>query len=171
MVYSLLAHRLHGGTSCYVPSLTERSRSNLHSLADKQACRLASLDYHAPACIFLRIDAIHHFVMIPYGTSCQFHTATSCGFHTRLWRDFSFEFETLLRNGKNIFFLFYDIGTTTFGRRHASRLCIPLAVYCQARRTAVICGIPGTFWREQASALRLFFTFREFYAILISNSY
>jgi hypothetical protein len=23
-------------------------------------------------------------VMIPYGTSCQFHTATSCGFHTRL---------------------------------------------------------------------------------------
>ena len=90
--------------------------------------------HHAPACIFLRIDAIHHFVMIPYGTSCQFHTATSCGFHTRLWRDFSFEFETLLRNGKNIFFLFYDIGTTTFGRRHASRLCIPLAVYCQARR-------------------------------------
>ena len=75
MAYSLLAHRLHGGTSCYVPSLTERSRSNLHSLADKQACRLASLDYHAPACIFLRIDAIHHFVMIPYGTSCQFHTA------------------------------------------------------------------------------------------------
>ena len=52
MAYSLLAHRLHGGTSCYVPSLTERSRSNLHSLADKQACRLASLDYHAIACIF-----------------------------------------------------------------------------------------------------------------------
>ena len=51
MAYSLLAHRLHGGTSCYVPSLTERSRSNLHSLADKQACRLASLDYHASACI------------------------------------------------------------------------------------------------------------------------
>ena len=56
MAYSLLAHRLHGGTSCYVPSLTERSRSNLHSLADKQACRLASLDYHASACILLRID-------------------------------------------------------------------------------------------------------------------
>ena len=66
MVYSLLAHRLHGGTSCYVPSLTERSRSNLHSLADKQACRLASLDYHASACILLRIDYIHHYVMIPY---------------------------------------------------------------------------------------------------------
>ena len=43
--------------------------------------------YHAPACIFLRIDAIHHFVMIPYGTSCQFHAATSCGFHPRLRRD------------------------------------------------------------------------------------
>ena len=37
--------------------------------------------------VLLRIDAIHHFVMIPYGTSCQFHTATSCGFHTRLRRD------------------------------------------------------------------------------------
>ena len=43
--------------------------------------------HHAPACIFLRIDAIHHFVMIPYGTSCQFHAATSCGFHPRPWRD------------------------------------------------------------------------------------
>ena len=32
----------------------------------------------------MRIDSIHHFVMIPYGTSCQFHTATSCGFHARL---------------------------------------------------------------------------------------
>ena len=39
----------------------------------------------------LRIDAIHHFVMIPYGTSCQFHTATSCGFHTRLRRDWDAE--------------------------------------------------------------------------------
>ena len=37
--------------------------------------------------VLLRIDAIHHFVMIPYGTSCQFHAATGCGFHTRLWRD------------------------------------------------------------------------------------
>ena len=37
--------------------------------------------------VLLRIDAIHHFVMISYGTSCQFHTATSCGFHTRLRRD------------------------------------------------------------------------------------
>ena len=39
----------------------------------------------------LRIDAIHHFVMISYGTLCRFHAATSCGFHTRLRRD-------LLRN-------------------------------------------------------------------------
>ena len=74
MAYSLLAHRLHGGTSCYVPSLTERSRSNLHSLADKQACRLASLDYHASACISpsdgfhasLRDDSIQGFALIPY---------------------------------------------------------------------------------------------------------
>ena len=29
--------------------------------------------------VYLRIDVIHHFVVIPYGTSCQFHTATSCG--------------------------------------------------------------------------------------------
>ena len=64
MAYSLLAHRLHGGTSCYVPSLTERSQSNLHSLADKQACRLASLDYHAPACIPLRIDSIQGYALI-----------------------------------------------------------------------------------------------------------
>ena len=62
----MLARRLHGGTSCYVPPLTERSRSNLRSLADKQACRLASLDYHASACIPLRIDYIQHFVLIPY---------------------------------------------------------------------------------------------------------
>ena len=73
MAYSLLAHRLHGGTSCYVPSLTERSRSNLHSLADKQACRLASLDYHASACI--------SFGLIPYAAKLQFHTAYG-GFHT-----------------------------------------------------------------------------------------
>ena len=64
MAYSLLAHRLHGGTSCYVPSLTERSQSNLHSLADKQACRLASLDYHASACIFLRLDDIQHYALM-----------------------------------------------------------------------------------------------------------
>ena len=43
--------------------------------------------HHAPACISLRIDAIHHFVMISCGTLCRFHTATSCGFHKRLRRD------------------------------------------------------------------------------------
>ena len=36
----------------------------------------------------LRIDAMQHSVLIPYGTACQFHTATSCGFHPRLRRDF-----------------------------------------------------------------------------------
>ena len=39
-----------------------------------QGRRDALVSHHAPACIFLRLDAIHHFVMIPYGTSCQFHT-------------------------------------------------------------------------------------------------
>ena len=39
----------------------------------------------------LRIDAIHHFVMIPYAPSSRFHTATSCGFHTRLRRDWDAE--------------------------------------------------------------------------------
>ena len=47
--------------------------------------------HHAPACICLRIDAIHHFVMISYGTLCRFHAATSCGFHTRLRRDWDAE--------------------------------------------------------------------------------
>ena len=47
----------------------------------------AGVWHHAPACIFLRIDSIHHFVMIPFAPSSRFHTATSCGFHTRLWRD------------------------------------------------------------------------------------
>ena len=89
MAYSLLAHRLHGGTSCYVPSLTERSRSNLHSLADKQACRLASLDYHASACILLRIDYIHHSVMIPY---------------RRQAADFIYGFAVILR----VAFLYYE---------------------------------------------------------------
>ena len=37
--------------------------------------------------VLLRIDAIHHFVMIPFAPSSRFHTATSCGFHTRLRRD------------------------------------------------------------------------------------
>ena len=37
--------------------------------------------------VLLRIDAIHHFVVIPYGTSRQFHTATCCGFHPRLRRE------------------------------------------------------------------------------------
>ena len=32
----------------------------------KRACRLTSLDYHASACILLRIDYIQHFVLIPY---------------------------------------------------------------------------------------------------------
>ena len=50
----------------------------------------AGVWHHAPACIFLRIDSIHHFVMIPYGTSCQFHAATSCAFHPRLRRVFLF---------------------------------------------------------------------------------
>ena len=36
----------------------------------------------------LRIDSIHHFVMIPFAPSSRFHTATSCGFHPRLCRDF-----------------------------------------------------------------------------------
>ena len=41
--------------------------------------------------VFLRIDSIHHFVMIPFAPSSRFHTATSCGFHTRLWRDLDAE--------------------------------------------------------------------------------
>ena len=28
---------------------------------------------------FLRLDAIHGVAVIPYGTACQFHSATSCG--------------------------------------------------------------------------------------------
>ena len=47
--------------------------------------------HHAPTCISLRIDAIHHFVMIPSAPSSRFHTATSCGFHTRLRRDLDAE--------------------------------------------------------------------------------
>ena len=45
--------------------------------------------HHAQACIrvSLRLDSIHHSVMIPYATSSQLHIATSCGFHTRLRRD------------------------------------------------------------------------------------
>ena len=50
-----------------------------------------AVSHHAPACICLRIDAIHHFVMISYGTLCRFHAATSCGFHTRLRRDWDAE--------------------------------------------------------------------------------
>ena len=42
--------------------------------------------HHAPACIFLRIDSIHHFVMIPFAPSSRFHAACG-GFHTRLRRD------------------------------------------------------------------------------------
>ena len=66
MACSVLARRLRGGTSCYVPSKTERSRSNLRSFVYKRACRLTSLAYHASACILLRIDYIQHFVLIPY---------------------------------------------------------------------------------------------------------
>ena len=39
----------------------------------------------------LRIDAIHHFVSIPFARSSRFHAATSCGFHTRLRRDWDAE--------------------------------------------------------------------------------
>ena len=39
-------HRLNDGTTCYVSALLKRSRSNLRSLAYKQACRLVSLDYN-----------------------------------------------------------------------------------------------------------------------------
>ena len=62
------------------------ARSAVHVIRRK-----ATVWHHAPACITLRIDAIHHFVMIPYGTLCRFHTATSCGFHTRLRRDWDAE--------------------------------------------------------------------------------
>ena len=41
--------------------------------------------------ILLRIDAIHHCVMIPFAPSSRFHAATSCGFHTRLRRDWDAE--------------------------------------------------------------------------------
>ena len=61
----------------------QRARS-LYGIATKS--RMASREARIQSRL-LRIDAIHHFVMIPYGTSCQFHTATSCGFHTRLRRD------------------------------------------------------------------------------------
>ena len=37
--------------------------------------------------VLLRIDVIHHFVMIPFAPSSRFHTATSCGFHTCFRRD------------------------------------------------------------------------------------
>jgi hypothetical protein len=36
--------------------------------------------------------------MIPYGTSCQFHAATSCGFHTRLRRDDMQNFVLMIYN-------------------------------------------------------------------------
>ena len=39
-------HRLNDGTTCYVSALLKRSRSNLRSLAYKQACILVSLDYN-----------------------------------------------------------------------------------------------------------------------------
>ena len=62
------------------------ARSAVHGIR-----RFATAWHHAPSCICLRIDAIHHFVMISYVTSCRFHAATSCGFHTRLRRDWDAE--------------------------------------------------------------------------------
>ena len=53
------------------------------SLCDGMASRAA--------CLYLRIDAIHHFVMIPFAPSSRFHAATSCGLHTRLRRDWDAE--------------------------------------------------------------------------------
>ena len=40
------------------------ARSAVHGIR-----RFATAWHHAPACIYLRIDAIHHFVMIPYKAS------------------------------------------------------------------------------------------------------
>ena len=45
MIYSHELHLLRCGATHFVLLFAKRSRSNLHSLADKQACRLASFDY------------------------------------------------------------------------------------------------------------------------------
>ena len=39
--------------------------------------------------VFLRIDSIQPFGLIPFAPSSRFHAATSCGFHPRLRRDFA----------------------------------------------------------------------------------
>ena len=59
----VLAHRLHGGTPCCVPSLTEHSQSNRAWLPRASTDSL-TLDYHAIACIYLRLDDIQHFVLM-----------------------------------------------------------------------------------------------------------
>ena len=56
------------------------------SLCDGMESRRRRVWHHASACIYLRIDSIHHFVMVPFAPSSRFHAACG-GFHTRLRRD------------------------------------------------------------------------------------
>ena len=100
MAYSVLARRLRGGTSCYVPSKTERSRSNLRSFVYKRACRLTSLAYHASACILLRVDYIQHFVLIPYRSKAA---------------DFIHGFAVIFILGRNFKKIFCDNSLRTIG--------------------------------------------------------
>lgn len=55
--------------------------------------------YHQPQAVFA-------FAMMIYnGKPLVIYNASPC-WYTRLWRDFSFEFETLLQPSENIFFVF-----------------------------------------------------------------
>ncbi len=59
-----------------------------------------AVSHHALAWIYLRLDDIQHFVLV---------ICNSCGIDDihGFRRDFAFEFETLLQNCKNIFFVAY----------------------------------------------------------------
>ena len=67
---------------------SRRRRLGMESVAKRRHDITSKTCMASPKVHLRRLDSIHHFVMIPYATASQFHTATSYGFHTRLRRDF-----------------------------------------------------------------------------------
>ena len=74
MIYSHELHLFRGGATHFVLLIAKRSWSNLHSLADKQACRLASFDYTPCELHLFRGGATHSVLLFTKRSRSNLHS-------------------------------------------------------------------------------------------------